>query len=466
MAESGETLFDAFWLAQATGGVLKGNLHARVSAVEVDSRAVRPGALFVALLGERVDGHDYIGVALSGGASVVLACEKGWASRAGTLSPQLERSGAAVVLVPDALAALQDAALAWRRRFPNLVRVGITGSSGKTTTKECLGSILDKRFKTAVNPGNLNSEIGLPQALFLLRAEHEVGVFEMGINHYGEMDALIRVWEPSHALITNIGTAHVGIFGSRKAIAEEKKKIFASVPAAGTALAWEDDEYLAFLREGIAAPLSTFGPRTLAGFEGAEDAGLDGWILSYCGKKIAFPLTGSHNLLDSLAAIAMARALGCEPGDMKAGLESVKPIFGRSEIFRGAVTVIQDCYNANPDSMEKALDFCDALSWEGRRVYVLGSMKELGQTSEQEHRALGRRAGASRADAILFFGSETASAAEEAHAAGFRGILAHTDDFDELARTAGTLVREGDLWFLKASRSMELERLTNFVRRG
>lgn len=466
MSEFGDLLFDAPWLARVTEGSLKGCAAARASSVEVDSRAVRPGALFVALPGERADGHDYIAAALSSGAGVVLAAETGWASRASVLEPLLERSRAAAVLVPDTLKALQDAARAWRLQFPNLVRVGITGSSGKTTTKECLGSILGKRFRTAVNPGNLNSEIGLPQALFMLRPEHEVGVFEMGVNHYGEMDGLVRVWEPSHALITNIGTAHIGIFGSRGGIAEEKKKIFASVPPSGTALAWEDDEYLDFLGRGIAAPLSTFGPRTLSGFEGAEEAGLDGWTMRYCGLRIAFPLTGSHNLLDSLAAIAMARSLGCGPDEVKEGLESVRPIFGRSEIFRGPVTVIQDCYNANPDSVAKSLEFCDSLAWKGRRVYVLGSMKELGDTSEAEHRALGRRAGTSRADAILFYGPETACAAEEARAAGFRGFLAHADDFDELARTAGSLVRDGDLWLLKASRSMALERLTDLVRRG
>jgi len=344
--------------------------------------------------------------------------------------------------------------------------VGITGSSGKTTTKECLGCILSQRFKTAINPGNLNSEIGLPQALFSIRPEHEIGVFEMGVNHVGEMDDLVQVWEPSYALITNIGTAHVGIFGSRRTIAEEKKKIFSCVPSTGRAFVWEDDEYLKFLGKGLSVKLEFFGPRTLAGYESSRDAGLDGWVIQYRGTEIAFPLTGSHNLLDSLAAIAMADALGCDSADIKAGLESVKPLFGRSEIIKGAVTIIQDCYNSNPDSVSRSLDFCDSVLWKGRRVYVLGSMKELGPESESAHRALGRRAGASRAGALLFFGEETAYAAEEAKAVGFRGALVQTDNFDALAKEAVKMLRDGDLWLLKGSRGMELERLTDFVRRG
>ncbi len=466
MAEEAAVLFRADWLSASAGGRLAGNPGAAVSAVEVDSRAVRPGALFAALPGERADGHDFIAPALSAGATVILASEDGWKRRSASLDPELARAGAAAVLVPDPLKALQEAARAWRLRFPGLVRVGITGSSGKTTTKECLGRILARKYRTAVNPGNLNSEIGLPQAMFLLRPEHEAGVFEMGINHAGEMDALVRVWEPSHALVTNIGTAHIGILGSRRAIAEEKRKIFSRIPASGTAFAWEDDEFLPFLAEGLAVRLRTFGPRTLEGLEGFRDAGLDGWVLRYRGTEIAFPLPGTHNLLDALAAVAMAGALGCGPREIREGLEGVEALFGRSEIFRGPVTVLRDCYNSNPDSAARALEFCDSLAWPGRRVYALGSMLELGTESEAAHRALGGRAGSSRADALLFFGAETAESARAAREAGFSGPMVQTEDFDELARAAAELAREGDLWLLKASRGMELERLTDILRRG
>lgn len=464
MAEERAVLFRADWLSASIGGRLVGNPDAAVSAVEVDSRAVRPGALFAALPGERADGHDYIRQALASGASVILAAVEGWKVRAEVLDPALARAGAAAVLVRDSLEGLQGAARAWRLKVPSLVRVGITGSSGKTTTKECLGRILARKYRTVVNPGNLNSEIGLPQAMFLLRPEHEVGVFEMGINHSGEMDALVRVWEPSHALITNIGTAHIGILGSREAIAREKKKIFSALSASGSAFAWEDDEFLPFLAEGLPVRLRTFGPRTLEGLEGFRDAGLDGWALRYRGVDIAFPLPGTHNLLDALAAAALAADLGCGPDAVKEGLEGVTALFGRSEIFRGPVTVLRDCYNSNPDSAARALEFCDSLTWPGRRIYALGSMLELGTESAAEHRELGRRAGRSRADALLFFGAETFEAARAAREAGFSGPVVQTEAFDELARAAEGLAREGDLWLLKASRGMELERLTDILR--
>ncbi|HSV56077.1 MAG TPA: Mur ligase family protein, partial [Magnetospirillaceae bacterium] len=304
MDEPRGTLFDARWLAVAVGGSIDGNPDAAASSVEVDSRLCGPGSLFAALPGEREDGHDYLKAALEAGATILLAGKEGWMRRESALASALQRSRVAAVLVPDSLAGLQEAARAWRLRFPSLVRVGITGSSGKTTTKECLGRILATRFRTAVNPGNMNSEIGLPQAMFTLRPEHEVGVFEMGINHPGEMDALVRVWEPSHALITNIGTAHIGILGSRRAIAEEKRKIFSRIAASGAAFAWEDDDFLGFLALGAPSVLRTFGPRTLEGFEGSRDAGLDGWVIRYKGETIAFPLPGSHNLLDAMAAIS------------------------------------------------------------------------------------------------------------------------------------------------------------------
>lgn len=464
MAEEAAVLFRADWLSVSAGGRLSGNPGAVVSAVEVDSRAVRPGALFAALPGERADGHDFILPALAAGAAVILAAEEEWKRRSTALDPALARAGAAAVLVPDSLKGLQEAARVWRLKFPSLTRVGITGSSGKTTTKECLGRILARKYRTAVNPGNLNSEIGLPQAMFLLRPEHEVGVFEMGINHAGEMDTLVRVWEPSHALITNIGTAHIGILGSRRAIAQEKKKIFPRI--AGAAFAWEDDEFLPFLAEGLSVGLRTFGPRTLEGLEGFRDAGLDGWILRYRGAEIAFPLPGTHNLLDALAAVALADTLGCGPVEIREGLEGVEALFGRSEIFRGKVTILRDCYNSNPDSAARALEFCDSLDWPGRRIYALGSMLELGTESRAEHRSLGRRAGSSRADALLFFGAETAESARAAREAGFTGPVVQTEDFDELARAAAELARNGDLWLLKASRGMELERLTDILRRG
>lgn len=458
--------FDASWLAEAAGGRLAGDASARAGRCETDSRNAGPGAVFVALKGERVDGHDYIEAALRSGTRVVIAGESEWKERATRLEGALAAAGAAVVLVPDPLAALQKAGAAWRGRFPGLERVGVTGSSGKTTTKECLASIMSRFRRTVWNPGNLNSEIGLPASMFLLRDGHEVGVFEMGINHPGEMDVLADVWAPRVVAVTNIGTAHIGILGSRQRIAEEKKRAFSKFGPDGLALLWEDDDFREFLAKDVAGTVAFFGPRSSRGLESAVDLGLEGWRLSWRGAEAVFPLPGRHNLLDAIAAAEAAERLGASPTDIAGGLSTVKPLFGRTEIIRGESTVLVDCYNANPDSVVKAMELCDGVDWKGRRVYVLGSMLELGEGSAEAHRAVGRAAARSKADAILVFGEEARPAFEAASGAGFPGALEFAESFDELAAAARRLSREGDLVLLKASRGMSLERLVPVIAPG
>jgi len=457
---------EAPWLAAAAGGRLSGDASARAGRCETDSRNAGQGAVFVALKGERVDGHDYLEAALRSGTRLVIAGEAEWKAREPRLAPALHAAKAAAVLVPDPLAALQKAGAAWRGRFAGLERIGVTGSSGKTTTKECLASILSRFRRTIWNPGNLNSEIGLPASMFLLRESHEAGVFEMGINHPGEMDVLAGVWAPRVVAVTNIGTAHIGILGSRQRIAEEKKRAFSKFGTDGIALLWEDDDFRDFLSEGVSGTVAFFGPRSSKGLESAVDLGLEGWRLSWRGAEALFPLPGRHNLLDAIAAAEVAERLGASPGDIAGGLSSVKPLFGRTEIVRGSSTVLVDCYNANPDSALKAMELCDGVEWKGRRVYVLGSMLELGEGSAEAHRAVGLAAARSRADVLLVFGEEARPAFEAASGAGFRGALEFAESFDELAAAARRLAREGDLVLLKASRGMSLERLVPVIAPG
>ncbi|MDP3179507.1 MAG: Mur ligase family protein, partial [Spirochaetaceae bacterium] len=222
MADAG-FLFTAAEAASALGASLVGSAEARIVSVVVDSRQVAPLSLFVALPGAKVDGHEFANAALAAGASCVLAR----ADRRAFLEPAVVASpGAAFLFVGDVLVALQALARAHRRRFPSILRVGITGSSGKTTTKECAAAILGKSRKLVMNPGNLNSDIGLPLSIFAMRESHEIGVFEMGMNRAGEMGELAAVYEPDIALITNVGIAHIGIIGSRDKIAQEKKNVF------------------------------------------------------------------------------------------------------------------------------------------------------------------------------------------------------------------------------------------------
>jgi len=452
--------------ASGLAAELEGNPEARYATATLDSRRVERGALFVALAGEKADGHDFAAAALAGGASVLLLERSALAARRAAIDPALSAAPeAAVIAVEAVLPAFQALARAKRLRHPRLLRVGITGSSGKTTTKEIVASILSRAGKVVMNPGNLNSDQGLALSLFGIAGDEDYGVFEMGMNRRGEMDELAAMYEPDYALITNVGTAHIGIVGSREAIALEKKRVFSRFDGRQTGFVPEDDDFRDFLKQGVPGEILDFGYKSTAGFRGAEDLGLDGWAIDWEGLRVAFPLVGRHSLEDALAALSLAARMGIRAEAAAAGLEAVRPLFGRSEIRKGKVTIVSDCYNSNPESAEAALAFCDSLDWKGRRLYVIGSMLELGPDSDGAHRALGESAAHSKASGLILFGEECRPAWEAAKAAGFRGFLHFETSIDRVGIALRSWLREGDLVLLKASRGMALERLLDSIPR-
>ncbi len=454
----------AAWLATAAGTALAKGPDARFSRVETDSRSAGPGCLFVALKGERADGHDHAAAAAASGAAAILVSEAWWRS-AGAAMADADPAfrGVAVVAVPDPLKALQAAASAWRSRFCAR-RIGVTGSSGKTTVKELIASILSVSHSVVRNPGNLNSDIGLPASVFLMRPSHEYAVFEMGINAIGEMDVLAGIFRPDCALINNIGTAHIGLLGgTRLGIASEKKKICSRFDGGQDLVVHEDDEFRDFLVQDVRGRCHSFGPRSVRLFEGARSLGLAGWSFRYAGTEATLSLPGAHNLLNALAAARVAELHDVPPEEVREGLAAVKALSGRSEILEGPVTVVNDCYNANAESTLAALAFCDEADCAGRRVYVLGSMKELGSESRAAHARVGEAAARSRADVVLFFGEEARDAFDAASALAPAAELRHHLRFDDLARDASAIARPGDIVLLKASRSMELERLADIL---
>lgn len=447
--------FDARWFASAAGGELVNGRDVVLCRVETDSRSVGPGALFVALKGERVDGHDYAKAANLAGASALLV-SVGWWTGPGSSSGL----SCPVIVVPDTLTALQRAAKAWRQRFPSLLRFGVTGSSGKTSIKEMLAAILAQRRRTVRNPGNLNSEIGLPVSLLLIRPDHEAAVFEMGINRPGEMELLADLYEPDCAVISNIGTAHIGVLGgTRSCIAEEKRKIVSRFSGSQRLVVPEDDDFRDFLLAGIKGAGFLHGLRSVEGFNGARDLGLEGWLINYGGLEFRLALPGAHNLRNALAAIRAASLYGARAEDVRLGIESIRPLSGRTEIIRGEYTIVNDCYNANLESSMAALSFCDELSVKGRKIYVFGSMKELGDETIKAHERLGRAVARSSATLVYFYGQETRHAFDSAMKAGANAAMFHFDDFDPLSVAVVAAVRPGDLILLKASHSMALERL-------
>lgn len=452
-------LFSTEELAVITNGMIRQDSRRPVSSVVIDSREVIADALFIPLPGEHFDGHQFLREALTRGASALLMAERVWPLEGEELARQARESGAALVTVSDTLKALQDLAGKHMQSMTGLTRVGITGSSGKTTTKEILGSILRREAPVIISEGNLNSEIGLPLSVLKIKGEHRYAVLEMGMNHAGEMAVLAGIVRPEAALITNIGQAHIGLLGSMERIASEKKEILKFFDNRQLAFFYEDDPFFDYLSLNVRGKIIPFGPRSTIGFEGSKDLGLAGSIIYWEGLQIHFPLFGTYNLLNALSSISVSVELGISKSKIKEGLEKVRPIFGRSQILGGRVTIIQDCYNANPESIGKLMEFVGSLSWKGRKVIVLGSMLELGKDSEQAHQRLGREAGLFGPDAVFFFGAETEAAYSAALEAGFSGFCSWTLDFSKLIRSLQNYLRKGDLLVLKGSRAVELERV-------
>ena len=434
------------------------------SSVSIDSKAVRPGALFVALRGSARDGHCFVEDAFKAGASGAIVALSALEDAALGLSGLAQKWNRVLIVVENTLKALQDSAAAYLKQFTNLIRIGITGSSGKTTTKEIAAAIIGREKSVVMNKGNLNSETGLPLSVFEVRPHHEVGVFEAGMNRPGEIAELAQVLNPNLALITNIGSAHIGIIGSREAIAAEKKKIFSAFTGANTALIPSDDDYRDFLAKDVMGRTVFYGASSLPGLGGTKDLGLDGTEIVWEGSPVRFGLPGRFNLHNALAAAALALELPVSADSVRAGLQSVKPLFGRGEIFRGRTTVIRDCYNSNPESLNAALDFCDSLEWPGRRIYVIGSMLELGDASGEAHTGIGRRLAESRGDMVCLFGEEIRAAADVLEKMDVPFM--YTCGMDELSAALDDYVKSGDLVLLKGSRGCALETLTEILTGG
>ncbi len=427
------------------------------TSVATDSRNVLPLSLFIPLRGETQDGHSYIPKAMEMGAVIVLADKAHALAAADQLRTLGKKYNACVIIVENNLHALQDAARTYISFFPNLLKIGITGSSGKTTTKEITASIFAQKYSVVMNEGNLNSETGLPLSVFKIRAEHEAGIFELGMNRRGEIAEIARVLSPSLALITNIGTAHIGILGTQQAIAEEKKEIFSFFDSDGLGFIPEGDPWYEFLSIVPSGKIRPYGPSTTEGFEGSESLGIDGTLIHYKGKNIRFALPGEYNLRNALASISLAQSAGVTPEQIKDGIERVQPLFGRTQVIHGEITILMDCYNANPDSMESALEFCIDVEWSGNKIYVLASMLELGDESSAAHAKICRIASKSGMGTFYLFG-------EDMIAAGRSTEWGKTDvsfcaSIDELSSALSAKAKPGDLVFLKGSRGMALERV-------
>ncbi|MDR1470848.1 MAG: UDP-N-acetylmuramoyl-tripeptide--D-alanyl-D-alanine ligase [Spirochaetaceae bacterium] len=433
-----------------------GRKQAGFCAVSADSRHIEQDALFVALKGERTDGHRFVEGAFKAGAAGALVCNEQMDNYA--LIKAAESEEGVLLIVDNTLKALQLLAKAYLDKFSGLLRIGITGSSGKTTTKEIAAAIIGKEKRVVCNRANLNSDIGLPLSVFQVRAEHEAGIFEMGMNRRGEIAEITGVLRPCLALVTNVGSAHIGSIGTQLEIAKEKKAVFSLFTGKETALIPAGSEFAAFLAEGVNGNVRLY-PDAEGVFDDVKDYGILGWECVIEGKKARFALPGRHNLQNAAAAVAIALAADIGVEAIVSGLSLVRPLPGRGEVVETTlggrrVIVVNDCYNANPDSMEKALAFFDEAAWNGRKIVVAGEMLELGDRSTEEHEKLFSR--------LEAFGMDNADKTYFFHVSDMvfpDGNIAVYNDMEQLKIALNGDAREGDLVLLKGSRLCALERV-------
>ena len=475
-----ESLLTKEELLAAVKGTQLGSALCSFNDVQTDSRNVtaEKPCMFVPLMGEFQNGHKYIEDVLAKKASVILINKSEYESKSAHYD-ELAAKYAEVcfVLVENTLHALQDAAEAYvTKKCGNMILVSITGSSGKTTTKEMMVSVAKAHFGdagVAYTYGNLNSETGLPLSVFKIRGDEKIGIFEMGMNRVNEIGEISKVLKSRFGIITNIGTAHIGILGSQENIALEKRKSFAYIPANGAAVVGADDPFADFCTEGVSGKVVKFGrniPASESGVRFVEDKGLFGTDFELDGLPVHLPLSGSYNYLNALSVIACAKEIGIPSSDIKKGLEAVASLSGRMEVKEcklvngKKIVLIKDCYNANLDSMMKVIDFCGELKNVGKKIFVLADMKELGAESEKSHEAIGRRISEVCPEDVYLVGPEmkvaVKAAAEGQGSINVKWFNESSDkNFETIASDINLLAGDNDVILLKGSHSMQLEKL-------
>ncbi|HZR46925.1 MAG TPA: UDP-N-acetylmuramoyl-tripeptide--D-alanyl-D-alanine ligase, partial [Candidatus Manganitrophaceae bacterium] len=431
----------------------------------IDSRTIRPNEVFFALHGPRFDGHDFIDAIFQRGAAGAVVSRPAFQVRQKEWA--LFYRYHFFILVDDTLAALQAMAIWHRNRF-RLPLVGVTGSNGKTTTKEMTASILSRRGPVLKNEGNLNNHIGLPLSLLRLREEHQAAVVEMGISQKGEMKRLCEIARPTVGLVTNIGPAHLEFLGDLAGVAKEKGELFESIGSGGTGVINRDDPYLRPWEERL-ADRWTFGidsdaDVTASAIEQKATETCFTLHLNRSGEaaEILLPIVGRHQVYNALAAAAVASALGLGLNEIREGLEQFRPVALRTEILkvRGA-TILLDAYNANPASMKAALQMLASYRPEGassRRIALLGDMLELGGSADAAHLEIGNRAAQLGIDLLITVGERAEKTAEGARQAGMAAVFVHPD-LESAQRFLRETMKEGDCLLIKGSRGMKMERV-------
>lgn len=430
-----------------------------IKGISTDTRTIRPGSLFVPLIGDHFDGHAYASEAYSKGAAAAL-----WQD-----DHPHPPAGMPIIRVKDTLTALQQLAKSYRKQLPVRI-IGITGSNGKTTTKDLVAAVLGSTFQVHKTKGNLNNHIGLPLTLLELEETTQFAVVEMGMSGRGEIELLSNLAEPEASIITMIGESHMLQLGSREEIARAKAEIVSGMPSSGL-FVYNGDEPLI---EQALAERGLSGQRRIRFGSGAgndlfpTDIRMDAdgahfQINSPGYPELFIPLLGTHNVINALAAIAIGEAFDVSTEGIAAGLRSLQMTSMRIEKLTAAsgLTVLNDAYNASPASMRAAIDLTEQLGGFGRKFLVLGDMLELGEHEEEFHRGIGAMLSPERVDYVFTFGRLGRFIADEAAQRFPKACVRAFDDKEQLAAELGAEVRAEDLVLVKGSRGMRLEHVVN-----
>lgn len=437
-------------------GQLCGEESKSVTGITIDSRQVQPGSMYVAVRGERVDGHRFVEASFESGAVCALVEE----------APDCEGN---YILVKSTLQAIKDIAEGYRKTLSAKV-VGITGSVGKTSTKEMIASVLEQKFKVTKTLGNFNNEIGLPLTVFRVKEEDDIAILEMGISDFGEMSRLTKIARPDICVITNIGQCHLENLGDRDGVLKAKTEIFQGMkPGAVAVLNGADDKLLTIKEVQGSAP-KFFGRenngKNQVFAKQIEDLGLEGTNITIGFKDDSeltalIPVAGEHMVDNALAAALVGRELGLTMEEIKSGIESYETIAGRNHTIKtDKFTILDDCYNANPMSMKSALDIINKSK--GRKVAVLGDMFELGEDETALHKEVGEYAGKSQLDVLICAGERCKYMAEEAKKYPGKEVY-HFADREEVITNIDKLLQPGDTIVIKASHGMGFQKIVEYL---
>jgi UDP-N-acetylmuramoyl-tripeptide--D-alanyl-D-alanine ligase len=441
-------------VAEFTGAKGEFEQDAVAMGYSIDSRTLNPGDLFIALAGEHFDGHDYVQAALDKGA--VAAIVKG-----DSQAEKKAEAGSRLMYVDDTLKALQSLGAAVRRLWGKPL-LAVTGSAGKTTTKEVLAHLLATRFRVLKSTGNLNNHIGLPLQLLKLEAEHDVGVVEMGMNHPGEIRALGALAQHDMAVVTCVAPVHLESFDSIAGIARAKYEIIETLHPGGVAVLNADDEYVSQFGRDFKGKVVTFGIKKAADVS-AQNVKLNGiagstfeLVVGSVRESVTLPLVGEHNIYNALAGAAAALERGVPPSEAAEAMASLQPGDKRGQVLeiRGA-TILNDCYNSNPKALNSMIDALAGIKAE-RRILVAGEMLELGPLAEELHRESGQHAAEKKIDLVLGVRGLAKALAEAACGGGVQAQFLETPE--QAGEVLARLLKPGDAVLMKASRGVKLER--------